>query len=570
MNRFYLISSLSTVALLIFSCQDRSRSPWDLISTDSTAIANGRLLFERDCKSCHNFKSGGIGPSLAGVTKAVSPIWITDFVHDPKSAIEAKDKRADSLFSKFKTIMPSFPQYSEEQMESLLSFLHSHRDGAKEDTDSNALSNPIPEPIPMSDLVIELELIAQVPASSPELPFTRITKLASKPDSDQLFVVDLRGKLYRLDGKTPSVYFDITKVKPRFIHQPGLASGFGSFAFHPAFAQNGLLYTSHTEGAGSAKSDFGYNDSIPVALQWILTEWKTLTPGSNTFDGQPRELFRIDMVSPIHGMQEIVFNPTAQKGDGDYGLLYVGIGDGGCAENGFAFLCHNLEQLWGTVICIDPQADERAHRNYSIPKSNPFVKSTNSGIRKEIFAYGFRNPHRITWSQAGQMLVSNIGQHHIESIYSIRAGGDSGWPLREGTFAIDSTGSLNDVHPLAPNDSLNQFNYPVVQYDHDEGNAIAGGFEYTGSRISGLQGKFVFMDVVKGRLFYVSMNDLKIGSLAPIKEWRVSLDGKIKSLQEMAGAAKVDGRFGVSNRGDLYLTTKPDGKIYRLVQGREK
>lgn len=575
LNSHYMIKILPLLlltasALLIFSCQNLSRAKWDLISTDSTSISNGSVLFEKDCKSCHSFRSGGIGPSLGEVTKVVSPKWIMDFIKGPNALIQAKDKRADSLFVRFKTIMPSFPNFSEEQMDDILSFMYSQRVSTNQRIDTGFLSNPIPESIPLSDLIIEMELFAQIPASSEKKPLTRITKLVAKPNSDQLFVLDLRGKLYFLDGNTPSVYFDIVQVKPKFIHQPGLATGFGSFAFHPDFAQNGLLYTSHTEGPGSAKSDFGYNDSIPVVLQWVLSEWKTRKPEGTTFVGEPRELFRIDMVSPIHGMQEIAFNSTSKIGDADFGLLYVGIGDGGCAENGFSFLCHNLETLWGTVIRIDPQEDKTTHRKYSIPKGNPLAKSTDIKIRKEIFAYGFRNPHRITWAQSGMMLVSNIGQRQVESIYSIHPGSDSGWPHREGTFAIDPIGGLDEVYPLPSNDSLNHFNYPVAQYDHNEGNAIAGGFEYSGKRIPALGGKFIFMDIVKGRLFYVMMNDLKIGSQAPIQELRFSLDGKIKSLKEITGTDKVDGRFGIDNQGELYLTTKPDGKIYRLMKSWKK
>jgi hypothetical protein len=69
-----------------------------------------------------------------------------------------------------------------------------------------------------------------------------------------LFVLDLRGKLYRLQNNKPFVYMDMAKLKTKFINEPGLATGFGSFAFHPDFFQNGLLYTTHTEAAGSGKA----------------------------------------------------------------------------------------------------------------------------------------------------------------------------------------------------------------------------------------------------------------------------------------------------------------------------
>ena len=106
------------------------------------------------------------------------------------------------------------------------------------------------------------------------------------------------------------VYMDMAKLKPKFINEPGLATGFGSFAFHPDFAKNGLLYTTHTEAPGSGKADFGYADSIKVTVQWVLTEWKTKNPGAATFSGTSRELFRVNMVTGIHGVQEINFQSS--------------------------------------------------------------------------------------------------------------------------------------------------------------------------------------------------------------------------------------------------------------------
>jgi hypothetical protein len=87
-----------------------------------------------------------------------------------------------------------------------------------------------------------------------------------QPTTNDLFVLDLRGKLYRLRNNKPLVYMDMANVKTKFINEPGLATGFGSFAFHPEFFKNGLLYTTHTEATGSGKADFGYGDSIKVAL----------------------------------------------------------------------------------------------------------------------------------------------------------------------------------------------------------------------------------------------------------------------------------------------------------------
>ena len=81
----------------------------------------------------------------------------------------------------------------------------------------------------------------------------------------------------------------------------------------------------------------------------------------------------------------------------------------------------------------------------------------------------------------------------------------------------------------------------------------------------GLQGKCIFGDIVKGRVFYVEMSDLKLGKQATIKEMKVALNGKVTTFVELCGAQKVDLRFGRDHEGELYVLTKPDGKVYKVV-----
>ncbi len=563
-----------SLSLLIYlsACNNPKSSSSESLSADSAAIAAGQVTFNQDCSSCHGFIQDGIGPQLGGITTAVSPEWIRNFIKDPKAVIESGDARAADLYDKYKMYMPSFAHYNEEKISGLMAFLNTKEapDPLQARLDPNALKNPIPEPITMSSLVVDLKLVAEIPFSSEENPRTRIAKLDIQPGTDKIFVMDLRGKLYYLNNNKPEVYMDMGVLKPNFIHKPGLATGFGSFAFHPDFARNGLLYTSHTEGPGSAPADFAYPDSIKVTLQWVLSEWKTKTPGAFPFAGESRELFRVNMVTGIHGMQEITFRAQAKPGDEDFGLLYVGIGDGGSAESGYPFICGSKEQIWGTVLRLDPRGKNSPNGKYGIPPANPFVADKGSRARQEIYAYGFRNPHRITWSQKGDMLVSNIGHHKVEALYSVQKGYFYGWPIREGTFVIDPSQNMHNIYPLPADDSTYNITYPVAQYDHDEGNAITGGFEYSGTALEELKGKFLFGDIVKGRLFYVDMKDIKVGKQAPIREWKITLDGVPKTLTELTGQSKVDERFGRDRLGELYITTKPDGKIYKLVGARTK
>ncbi|MDH5604091.1 MAG: cytochrome C, partial [Cyclobacteriaceae bacterium] len=144
-------------------------------------------------------------------------------------------------------------------------------------------------------------------------------------------------------------------------------------------------------------------------------------------------------------------------------------------------------------------------------------------------------------------------------------GDDCGWPVREGAFTINPAGNMDVVFALPGEDSMYHYAYPVAQYDHDEGDAISGGFDYTGNDVPALRGKYVFGDVVSGRLFFVEVNQLERGKMAPVYEWQVSLDGVTKPLREICDNKRVDLRFGKDAHGNLYVFTKADGKVYRLA-----
>jgi glucose/arabinose dehydrogenase/mono/diheme cytochrome c family protein len=563
--------SILIITLLLAGCKKPS-APDNLgIATDQRTIDQGKMLFTQDCSACHNFESNGIGPHLGGLTDKVDATYIKSFIKNSKALIDAGNERAESQYVRFNAaVMPAFSHYSDDDVNAVIAYMHTQKAPTKKEEvlDGTELMDPIPEPIAMSDLVVEMEPFTVIPASSDVGQKTRICKLDIRPDTKEIFIVDLRGKLYRIANGKPELYLDMVKERPNFIDKPGLATGFGSFAFHPDFATNGLLYTTHTEPAGTALADFRYNDSIKVMLQWVLTEWKTSSPNGFPFEGQGREMFRANMVHSFHGVQEITFNPLARKGDEDYGLLYIGIGDGSSVEFGYPFLAHSLDKIWGTIIRIDPRGNNSHNRKYGFPGSNPFANSKDMNVLGEIYAYGFRNPHRISWTKDGKILSSNIGHHNIESLNLVEAGNDYGWPIREGKFLMKHLVNMNRVYSLPPDDANYHVAYPVAQYDHGEGNAISGGYEYWGNTVPELKGKYVFGDIVNGRLFYVDMKDIKQGSIAQMHEWRVTLNGQVKTLRELCGAQKVDVRFGRDGAGEIYVLTKPDGLVYKLGKKR--
>jgi glucose/arabinose dehydrogenase/mono/diheme cytochrome c family protein len=564
------ISHLIAVVSIFFLAGCNSPAKQDEgFSTDSAAIAKGKSIFNQNCVACHSIKQDGIGPALGGITQEVSAEWLVNFIKDPKGVIESGDDRAKRVFDRYKAMMPSFAYYKEDELQGIVAFLHTQKAPDQRlvvKRDVKPLENPIPEGIPMSDLVVNMKLFTQMPATSEQKPLARITKYFPRPDTKEFFVLDLRGKLYRLTNGKAEVYLDISQYVPNFINAPGHATGFGSFAFHPEYAKNGLLYTTHTEKAGSAKADFAYEDSLGVKLQWVISEWKTEQPAAFPFEGKRRELFRVNMVGQSHGVQDITFNPLSKRGDEDYGLLYIGIGDGGSAERGILHINKGPENIWSSIVRIDPAGRNSVNGHYGIPKSNPFVNSKNPKALGEVYAYGFRNPHKITWTRSGKMLASNIGQHQIEELNLILPGHNYGWPLREGSFEIYLKENTRWLYPLPPDDEANNFDYPIAEYDHDEGNAIIGGYEYQGNTIPQLKGKYLFGDMVNGRLFYVNVDDIKEGEKSAMKEFHISLDGKRTSFKELCDDERLSMRFGRDAEGEIYISTMPDGKVYKLVR----
>lgn len=563
-----VISNSLLISILFFSsCNPGTTSDADILPKDSVTIERGRTSFVGKCASCHNFGQDGIGPQLAGITSQHPVGWIRNFIRNPKQVIDSGDSTAQKLFKRFKAVMPSFDHLSNEEIIALIAYINAHKKPERKlvEVDTNDIKNPIPDTIQTSDLVVGVEYLTKIFPSSTGLPLTRITKLDYEPCTGDLYVTDLRGKLYKLVNGRPQVYMDMAALKPKFISQPGLATGFGSFAFHPDFAKNGLLYTTNAEAPGSGKADFSYSDSLPVVLQWVLTEWKTDAPAF-PFSGKGREIFRIDMPTDIHGVQEVAFNPFAKPGDEDYGLLYIGIGDGGSTGIGIPLVSPKPERAWGSIIRIDPLGHNGLNGNYGIPPHNPFAKTGSTPGAKEIFAWGFRNPHRISWTKSGGLLAVNIGEHNIEALNMIMPGHFYGWPIREGTFMERFFNDLGKVYPLPPNDSIYHITYPVAQFDYDEGTAIIGGFEYTGKQIPQLTGKYVFGDIGTGKLFYVKTGDLRLGKQATIKKWNISMDGVPTTLARLYGSPRVDLRFAKDKNGELYLLTKADGKIYKLVK----
>ena len=568
-----LYTLLPIALLFLAGCNDKVNEQQENNDTASKSkyvrgempVQHGMQLFNQYCASCHDFSENGIGPNLTGVTAEVDKEWLISFIQNPSEVIESGDPRADELFKKYKQYMPPFPMIQGEDLEDILGFIHKFSEGEKRNKNNRpgGLINPIPEKVGSSGLTLMLEQQFRVPASAEVTPITRINKMSDIPGG-RLFLHDLRGKLYEVkDDNQLTVYIDLSAELANFIDNPGKGTGLGSWAFHPNFSENGLFYTTHNEPPATVPADFPIPDSINVTLQAILLEWKATTPEAPYFSGSSRELLRVDMIGGGHTFQELAFNPLTKLNDNDYGLLYMGIGDGGSALSGNSFLCDNPENIWGSVIRIDPDGNNSANGKYGIPEDNPFVNTPNA--LGEIWAYGFRNPHRISWDEtgSGKMFITNIGQHSVEEVNIGKAGANYGWPNREGTFLFDVNANPELVYPLPENDS--NYTYPVIQYDHDEGSAVSGGFVYTGNSIPLLKGKYIFGDISLGTLFYSEVAEMIDGQQASIYRLDVAINGQLSDMETITQTKRVDLRLGKDSDGELYLLTKGNGVVYKVV-----
>jgi len=457
------------------------------------------------------------------------------------------------------------------------------------------IEDPIPEnPVP-SRLALTLQEFATLPKSEPTpaptdprlMRWARINYLGELPDhSGRKYVPDLNGTLYFLRDGTPTPYLDVrAAVGADFFSGRGLGTGFGFVTFHPEFARNGRFYTVHSEAGAALTTKTPDFVQATTFLHAVVTEWTATNPAADTFSGSRREILRIGFAGQIHAIQQIDFNPTAHFFSADYGLLYLAVGDGGI---GFRNTDpQNLAIPHGKILRIDPRGTNSANGRYGIPASNPFVG--RPGALGEIYAVGMRDPHRFSWDPwptlewhgplpklRHRMYLGHIGEHDIEAVYEVRAGDNFGWSEREGPFVFNKADRCN-LYPLPADDANFGFTYPVAAYDHnappgwpctrDVGKAISGGFVYRGLRIPALFGKYLFADLVDGRILYTNANEMRRGArLATIHEMKV-LDaaGLPVTMRDIVGDQRVDLRFGRDRHGELYLLAKSNGKVWKIT-----
>lgn len=341
-------------------------------------------------------------------------------------------------------------------------------------------------------------------AAFPHLQFTQPTVLTAAPGTDRLFAGSRNGQVWSVPADRTVQSADLILDLGREIY---------GIAFHPKFAENRLIFL-------------------------FITERKPGPPRTRIarFQTTPEPPFEIDPAS-----EHIILEFPSAGHDGGClkfgpdGFLYIGVGDGGNAND-----IHNTGQYLGdllaSILRIDVDGTHSAS-SYAIPEDNPFLQTP--GARAEIWAYGLRQPWKFSFDrETGELWVGDVGQQLWEMVYRVERGGNYGWSIMEGPQRFRPNRQQGPT-PIIP---------PVHAYQHHEGRSVTGGFVYRGRRYPDLYGQYLFADYETGRV------------------WGLETAKNATTARRYLAQCDVDiVGFAEDHDGELYLLTHEDGRICELV-----
>lgn len=345
----------------------------------------------------------------------------------------------------------------------------------------------------------------------PFLTFSNPVDLQSARDgTNRLFVVEQQGKIFVFQNdrntSTKKVFLDITDRVSW-----GGEMGLLGLAFHPQFQTNGYFYVNYTAN----------NPRRTVVSRFRVSSTNPDSADKNS------ELILLTFNQPYsnHNGGCLAFGPD--------GYLYIATGDGGSAgdpQNN----AQNITNLLGKILRIDVD-NPQLPLNYGIPSDNPFVDSLNTNIRKEIYAYGLRNPWRFSFDfLTGKIWAADVGQYDWEEINLIEKGGNYGWRCYEGN------------HPYNLSGCNGNYIFPIYEYSHIEGISITGGYVYRGNEFPELRGKYIY------------------GDFGTKKIWALQYDGSSNPVNTLiATSPQAISSFGIDDFNEIYIVGY-DGKIFKL------
>lgn len=420
--------------------------------------------------------------------------------------------------------------------------------------------------IPATDVNVDLQQIAD--------GFVSPLGVIAPPDnSGRLFVIDQIGKIWIIDGSG-------TKLTTPFIDVSSLLAplnagyderGLLGFAFHPQFTSNHKFYIYYQlpPRAGGPSAGTSWNNLSRIS------EFQTTAGNDNLADmTTERPLLELDDPQSNHNGGTLAFGPD--------GYLYIAIGDGGGANdvapghvadwyatnaggNG-----QDIENnLFGNILRIDVNSGSP----YGIPADNPFV---NKPGLDEIWAYGFRNPYRMSFDMGGDhaLYSGDAGQSLFEEINLVTKGGNYGWNVKEGKECFNAASDLSTLPNCPTQDNFNNPLIDPVIVVNNAANpsggrslAIIGGNVYRGTAIPEYQGKYIFGSLAQGSS---PDGEIFISTPAGQTDWGFDTIHPMSFPNNLGHYLKG---FGQDNSGEIYLTVSDNigpsgntGKVYKLVK----
>lgn len=384
--------------------------------------------------------------------------------------------------------------------------------------------NPGQPPVPTAYDVVE---------AFPSLSFARPVDIRNAGDgSDRLFVVEQTGVIRVFANvdtvATSDVFLDITG-SVAYTSQSEL--GLLGLVFHPDYATNGYFFVYYTTGSPGGPTG---DRRSRLSRFSVSGDPDTADPASEKI------LLEFPQRQDNHNGGGMCF-------DGD-GYLCLAVGDEGGGGDQYDN-AQDRATLYGSILRLDVDQNVDTPPYHGIPADNPFA-GNSSGYREEIFAYGLRNPWRITYDAVTDRLwAGDVGQNSWEEIDVITSGANYGWDCREGLSAY--TGPPNGPSPACA--TATGFTNPVFVYPRSEGQSITGGYVYRGPTLASLEGRYIFADYISARVWALSpgapaaaelLDDLDPGHFIPT--------------------------FGVAEDGELFLADyRADGtptKLQRIVE----
>ncbi len=407
---------------------------------------------------------------------------------------------------------------------------------------------------------VGLELIAE--------GFTSPVALVTPQDgSDRLFVVDQVGIIWIISaGERIEIPFLDLRTRIVELNSFYDERGLLGLAFHPNFAINGRFYISYSSHLREGLSSSDWDHTTYISEFTVSAD----NPDQADPDSE-RVLLAIDKPGYNYEAGHIAFGPD--------GYLYIATGDsvrdpaseaGKYAQDTFSLL--------GKILRIDVNGTIDSGQKYTIPSDNPFAKG---GGRPEVFAYGFRNPYRFSFDIAQDksfdvsnsvedpyLFVGDVGQAMMEEVNHVVAGGNYGWPTREGITCFNAQ---TWDQPL-PSCQTNGLIDPIIAYTHQNDlSAIVGGMVYRGEMLPSLHMGYIFGDWGRGNGHLFVAHPPAFGKgLWKITEIQVE-------TRDRSGIGQLLG-IGQDEVGELYLLTKDpgtgpvgdNGKLYKLIPLKNK